>query len=130
METKVSTPTKEVIISYDRPTVIIGERINPTGKKKLQEALKAGDLAIVKKEAIEQVAAGATILDCNVNAPGVNDVKLLPEAIKLIQDTVDVPLCIDSPTLMPWKRDLKSTRASRWSIPSAVRRPGWSASCL
>jgi 5-methyltetrahydrofolate--homocysteine methyltransferase len=97
METKVSTPTKEVIISYDRPTVIIGERINPTGKKKLAEALKNGDLSIVKKEAIEQVAAGATILDCNVNAPGVDDVKLLPEAIKLIQATVDVPLCIDSP---------------------------------
>lgn len=97
METKVSTPTKEVIISYDRPTVIIGERINPTGKKKLQEALKAGDLSIIKKEALEQVAAGAAILDCNVNAPGVNDVRLLPEAIKLIQDTVDVPLCIDSP---------------------------------
>ncbi len=97
MDTKVSTPTKEVIISYDRPTVIIGERINPTGKKKLAEALKNGDLSIVKKEALEQVAAGATILDCNVNAPGVNDVKLLPEAIKVIQDTVDVPLCIDSP---------------------------------
>jgi len=97
MDTKVTTPTKEVIISYDRQTTIIGERINPTGKKKLAEALKAGDLSLVKKEALEQVAAGATILDCNVNAPGVNDVKLLPEAIKVIQDTVDVPLCIDSP---------------------------------
>jgi 5-methyltetrahydrofolate--homocysteine methyltransferase len=97
METKVSTPTKEVIISYDRATVIIGERINPTGKKKLAEALKNGDLSIIKKEALEQVAAGATILDCNVNAPGVDDVKLLPEAIKVIQDTVDVPICIDSP---------------------------------
>ncbi len=97
METRVSTPTKEVIISYDRPTIIIGERINPTGKKKLAEALKNGDLSIVKKEAIEQVAAGAAILDCNVNAPGVDDVKLLPEAIKVIQATVDVPLCIDSP---------------------------------
>ena len=51
----------------------------------------------MKKEALEQVAAGATILDCNVNAPGVDDVKLLPEAIKIIQATVDVPLCIDSP---------------------------------
>jgi 5-methyltetrahydrofolate--homocysteine methyltransferase len=97
MDTKVSTPTREVIISYDRPTVIIGERINPTGKKKLAESLKNGDLSIVKKEALEQVAAGAAILDCNVNAPGVNDVKLLPEVIKVIQDTVDVPICIDSP---------------------------------
>lgn len=107
METKVSTPTKEVIISYDRPTVIIGERINPTGKKKLQEALKAGDLSIVKKEALEQVAAGAQILDCNVNAPGVDDTKLLPEAIKMIQDTVDVPLCIDSPNASALEAGLK-----------------------
>ncbi|MGD0780589.1 MAG: dihydropteroate synthase [Dehalococcoidales bacterium] len=107
METKVSTPTKEVIISYDRPTVIIGERINPTGKKKLAEALKNGDLSIVKKEALEQVAAGATILDCNVNAPGVNDVKLLPEAIKIIQATVDVPLCIDSPNADALEAGLK-----------------------
>jgi len=107
MDTKVSTPTKEVIISYDRPTVIIGERINPTGKKKLQEALKAGDLSIIKKEALEQVAAGATILDCNVNAPGVDDVKLLPEAIKIIQDTVDVPVCIDSPNAAALEAGLK-----------------------
>lgn len=107
METKVSTPTKEVIISYDRPTVIIGERINPTGKKKLAEALKNGDLSLVKKEALEQVAAGALILDCNVNAPGVDDVKLLPEAIKVIQDTVDVPLCIDSPNSAALEAGLK-----------------------
>jgi 5-methyltetrahydrofolate--homocysteine methyltransferase len=107
METKVSTPTKEVIISYDRPTVIIGERINPTGKKKLQEALKAGDLSIIKKEALEQVAAGAQILDCNVNCPGVDDTKLLPEAIKMIQDTVDVPLCIDSPNAAALEAGLK-----------------------
>jgi len=107
MDTKVSTPTREVIISYDRPTVIIGERINPTGKKKLAEALKNGDLSIVKKEALEQVAAGATILDCNVNAPGVDDVKLLPEAIKVIQDTVDVPICIDSPNANALEAGLK-----------------------
>ncbi len=107
MDTKVSSATKEVSISYDRPTVIIGERINPTGKKKLAEALKAGDLSIVKKEALEQVAAGAAILDCNVNAPGVNDVKMLPEAIKLIMDTVDAPLCIDSPNIEALEAGLK-----------------------
>lgn len=107
VETKVSGPTKEVIISYDRPTVIIGERINPTGKKKLQEALKAGDLSIVKKEALDQVAAGAQILDCNVNCPGVDDTKLLPEAIKMIQDLVDVPLCIDSPNAAALEAGLK-----------------------
>jgi 5-methyltetrahydrofolate--homocysteine methyltransferase len=107
METKVSGPTKEVIISYDRPTVIIGERINPTGKKKLAEALKAGDLSLVKKEALEQAAAGAAILDCNVNTPGVDDVKLLPEALKVIMDTVDIPVCIDSPNIEALEAGLK-----------------------
>jgi 5-methyltetrahydrofolate--homocysteine methyltransferase len=97
METKVSSSTKEVIISYDRPAVIIGERINPTGRKKLTAALKEGDLSIVKKEALDQVEAGAAILDCNVNAQGVNDVKMLPEAVKIIMDTVEAPVCIDSP---------------------------------
>jgi 5-methyltetrahydrofolate--homocysteine methyltransferase len=97
MDTKVSSEKKEVIISINRPTVIIGERINPTGRKKLTEALKAGDLEMVRKEALIQVEAGADIIDCNVNAPGVNDVELLPRAVKIIQETVDAPMCLDSP---------------------------------
>lgn len=107
METKVSSATKEVIVSYDRPTVIIGERINPTGRKKLTAALKEGDLSMLKKEALDQTAAGAAILDCNVNAAGVNDTILLPEAIKLVQETVDTPLCIDSPNFEALKAGLK-----------------------
>ncbi|MBN1161200.1 MAG: dihydropteroate synthase [Dehalococcoidales bacterium] len=97
METKVTSDKKEVIISIDRPTVIIGERINPTGRKKLTEVLKAGDLEMVRKEALIQVEAGADIIDCNVNAPGVNDVEILPKAIKVIQEAVDAPMCLDSP---------------------------------
>ena len=97
METKVSSDKKEVIISIDRPTMLIGERINPTGRKKLSEALKAGDLEIVRREAMEQVEAGADIIDCNVNAPGVNDVDMLPKAVKIVQEAVDAPVCIDSP---------------------------------
>jgi 5-methyltetrahydrofolate--homocysteine methyltransferase len=96
METKVSSETKEVIISYDRPTVIIGERINPTGRKKCTQALQAGDLSVIEKDAREQVEAGAAILDCNVSAPGVDDVKMLPEAVKVIMNTVDVPISIDT----------------------------------
>jgi len=96
METKVSSETKEVIISYDRPTVIIGERINPSGRKKLTKALLEGDFSIVEKDAREQVEAGAVILDCNVSAQGVDDVKTLPEAVKVIMNTVDVPISIDS----------------------------------
>ena len=96
METKVSSETKEVIISYDRPTVIIGERINPTGRKKFTQALQEGDLSLVERDAREQVEAGAVILDCNVSAQGVDDVKILPEAVKVIMNTVDAPICIDS----------------------------------
>jgi 5-methyltetrahydrofolate--homocysteine methyltransferase len=97
MDTKVTGTSKEVIISISRPTVIIGERINPTGRKKLTEALKAGDLEIVRKEAVAQAAAGADIIDCNVNAPGVNDVELLPKAVQMVQSAVDNPMCLDSP---------------------------------
>lgn len=97
METKVSSASKEVIISIDRPTVLIGERINPTGRKKLTEALKAGDLALVKSEAETQAEAGADIIDVNVNAPGVDDKVLLPQAVEVVMKAVDAPVCIDCP---------------------------------
>ena len=96
MKTTVSSATKTVIIGDDQPTVIIGERINPTGKKKLAAALLEGSLDIVRQEAIRQVAAGADILDVNVGAAGVDEVALLPKAIKVVMEAVDVPLCIDS----------------------------------
>jgi 5-methyltetrahydrofolate--homocysteine methyltransferase len=96
MQTRVSSPKKEVIIGDDRPTVLIGERINPSGKKKLAEALRAGDLEIVRKEALAQVQAGADILDVNVGAFGVDEVAMLPKAVRAVMDTVDVPLCLDS----------------------------------
>jgi 5-methyltetrahydrofolate--homocysteine methyltransferase len=96
METRVSSSQNEVIIGDGQPTVLIGERINPAGKKKLAEALKAGDLEIVRKEALAQVQAGADILDVNVGTFGVDEVTLLPRAVQTVMDTVDVPLCVDS----------------------------------
>ena len=96
METRVSSPTKEVIIGDAQPTVIIGERINPAGKTKLQEALKTGNLDIIRSEALAQVQAGADILDVNVGTFGVDEVTLLPQAVQAVMDTVDIPLCIDS----------------------------------
>ncbi len=107
METKVSSAKKEVIISIDRPAVLIGERINPTGRKKLTEALKAGDLDIVRKDAIEQVEAGADIIDVNIDAPGVDDVALMPEAVKVVMAAVDVPLCFDTPNPAAMEAALK-----------------------
>ncbi len=95
METKLSSATKEVVIS-DKRTVLIGERINPTGKKKLAEALKLGDFDLVLQEARQQVEAGADILDLNVGAGGVDEVAVLPQIVKLVMQEVDVPLCFDS----------------------------------
>ena len=96
METRVMSAGREVIIGGGRPTVLIGERINPTGKKRLAEALRAGDLSVVREEALAQVAAGADILDVNVGATGVDEVAVLPLAVQAVAETVDVPLCIDS----------------------------------
>ena len=97
METVLKGLGKTVVIADGRPTAILGERINPTGKKKLAAALVAGDLEVVRQEALAQVAAGADILDVNVGAAGVDEVDLLPRALKLVMDTVDVPVCIDTP---------------------------------
>jgi 5-methyltetrahydrofolate--homocysteine methyltransferase len=97
MKTVLKGTGKKVVIGDERPTVILGERINPTGKKKLAAALLAGDLEVVSQEALAQVDAGADILDVNVGAAGVDEVDLLPKAVKLVMETVDVPVCIDTP---------------------------------
>ena len=95
METKISSTKKEVVISDSGPTILIGERINPTGKKKLAGALKSGDFDVIQQEATGQVEAGADILDVNVVAPDVDEISVLPKAIEMIMAAVDIPLCID-----------------------------------
>jgi 5-methyltetrahydrofolate--homocysteine methyltransferase len=95
VETRASSAAKEVVISYDGPTALIGERINPTGRKSLLAALQEGDLEPLVREAVSQVAAGADILDVNVGASGVDEVSVLPKAVAAIARSVDVPLCID-----------------------------------
>ncbi|UCE33479.1 MAG: dihydropteroate synthase [Deltaproteobacteria bacterium] len=107
METRVSSATTEVLITDKGPTVLIGERINPSGKKKLAEALKSGDFEVVRKEAIAQVEAGADILDVNVACPGVDEISALPKAIETIMASVDVPLCIDINNPVALKEALK-----------------------
>ena len=95
-ETVVSSAKKSVTIGGDRPTVIIGERINPTGKKRLQEALVKGDLALIREEAVTQVSAGADIIDVNVGVAGLNEVEILPAAVKTVAEAVEAPICIDT----------------------------------
>ena len=96
MKTKIWSPTREVIIGHDLPVVIIGERINPTGRKKLAQSLEQGNMQLVQEEALRQVKAGAQVLDVNVGISGTDEKALMVEAIKAVQAVTDVPLCIDS----------------------------------
>ncbi len=107
MNTEVSSAERQVIISSDRPTTLIGERINPTGKKKLAASLLAGDLSIVQAEAVAQVRAGADILDINVGVTGVDEISLLPQAVEAVMAVVDIPLCLDSDNPKALKAALK-----------------------
>ena len=85
-----------MVIGPDRPLVIIGERINPTGRKKLAKALEDGNLKLVQEEASKQVQEGAHVLDVNVGVSGIDEPKLLKEAILAVREVTEVPLCIDS----------------------------------
>lgn len=101
--TVIESKTKTVTIGFDEPFCVIGERINPTGRKKLAAELEAGNFSTVLRDAIEQVACGAMILDVNAGVvynsnpnPNETEPPLMAEMIRLIQGIVDVPLCIDS----------------------------------
>ena len=95
-ETVVTSPTREVRIGFDRPFVIIGERINPTGRKILAEEMVRGDYSRVEADAIAQVEAGAHMLDVNAGVPLADEPKMLADIVKLVQSITDVPLSIDS----------------------------------
>ena len=96
MHTVLSSATKTVTIGPDQPFCIIGERINPTGRKIFQEQLRAGDLSAIERDVIAQVEAGATMLDVNMGAPLIDEPVVLAQAVKLVQSLTDLPLCIDS----------------------------------
>lgn len=89
---------REVRIGDGSPFAIIGERINPTGRKKLAEELKQGNYDTVRSDAVAQVEAGAAVLDLNAGIPGFDEVAMLSEMVRITNDLVDVPLCIDSST--------------------------------
>jgi 5-methyltetrahydrofolate--homocysteine methyltransferase len=101
--TVIESRTKTVVIGFDEPFCVIGERINPTGRKKLAAELEAGDFSTVEKDALEQVACGAMVLDVNAGVvynsnpdPNQTEPPLMRQIIELVQGLVDVPLCIDS----------------------------------
>jgi 5-methyltetrahydrofolate--homocysteine methyltransferase len=94
--TILASATREVVIGFDRPFVVIGERINPTGRKLLAEEMRAGDFSRVERDAVAQVEAGASVLDVNAGIPMADEPAILARAIVMIQALVDVPLAIDS----------------------------------
>ena len=96
METKLTLNDVSVTISPDHPFVVIGERINPTRRKKLAETMNAGDFSIVQKDAQSQVDAGAHVLDINAGIPGADESVLLRGASQAVLETVQTPLCFDS----------------------------------
>ena len=95
-KTFVSSDKQEITIGFDSPFCVIGERINPTGRKLLATEMAAGDFSRLLTDAVAQVEAGATMLDVNAGIPMADEPAILAEAIQLVQNTVDVPLAIDS----------------------------------
>lgn len=96
MHTVLRSRSEQVTIGPDQPFCIIGERINPTGRKAFAEALRAGDLSEIVKDVDDQVAMGAHVLDVNMGVPLTDEADLLARAVMLVQEHTDVPLCIDS----------------------------------
>ena len=98
--TLVASATKEIIIGFDQPFCVIGERINPTGRKKLAAEMQVGNFETVKSDALAQMLAGATMLDINAGVtaidPNETEPPLMVETLKIVQDLVDIPLAIDS----------------------------------
>ncbi len=95
-DTVVSSASREVVIGFERPFCVIGERINPTGRRALSEEMRSGDYSRVEADAVAQVEAGAHMLDVNAGIPLADEPAILAETVKLVQSLVDVPLSIDS----------------------------------
>jgi 5-methyltetrahydrofolate--homocysteine methyltransferase len=96
VQTVLRSRSREVVIGDDQPFCIIGERINPTGRRVFQEQLRQGDLSSVEVDVARQVAGGAMVLDVNMGAPLVDEAELMDRAVRLVQSLTDLPLCIDS----------------------------------
>jgi 5-methyltetrahydrofolate--homocysteine methyltransferase len=114
VQTIVKSPTQTVVIGPDQPFVIIGERINPTGRKKLAAEMQAGDFSRVIKDALAQVLAGAHILDINAGVPSAEPQKIEPQlmvrAVEEVQAVTDIPLCIDSSVVPALIAGLKAAK--------------------
>jgi len=110
LDTILSSPTRSVVIGPGRPFVIIGERINPTGRRLLGQEMAAGNFERVRADALAQVAAGAHVLDVNAGVPLADEPALLAEAIRIVQEVTDVPICIDSSVVAALNSGLAAVR--------------------
>ncbi len=107
MHTVLSSASKQVTMGHDQPFVIIGERLNPTGRKIFQEKLRADDLSTINIDVADQVAGGADMLDVNMGVPLTDEPALLARAIQLVQSLTDLPICIDSSVIEALEAGLK-----------------------
>lgn len=106
-ETVLRSATREVVIASNRPFCVIGERINPTGRRQFQEQLRAGDLSAIERDVAAQVAGGADVLDVNMGVPLTDEADLLVRAIQLVRANTDLPVCIDSSVVEALEAGLK-----------------------
>ena len=114
LTTTLSSKSKIVEIHRDKPTIIIGERINPTGRKKVLAALQSGDFESVRKDALNQVNAGAAMIDINAGVPDADEITLLSQVMEEVMAVTDVPLCIDTANPAAPKLLSNSTRVKHW----------------
>jgi len=106
--TVIGSATRDHIIGFDKPFTMIGERINPTGRKLLAEEMKNGDFSRVEADALAQIEAGAHMLDINAGIPLADEPGLLAKAIELVQSLSDIPICIDSSIVEALERGLEA----------------------
>ena len=116
-DTVLSTPTRETVIGFDRPFVIIGERINPTGRKLLAEEMKNDDFSRVEADAAAQVAAGAQMLDVNAGIPLADEPAILAKTVRLVQTSWTCRCRSTPPSSTLWKRDSRCIGARHSSTP-------------
>lgn len=109
-ETVLRSATKEVVIGHGRRFCLIGERINPTGRRIFQEQLREGDLSAIERDVHAQVAGGADVLDVNMGVPLTDEAELLARAIHLVQELTDTPICIDSSVVEALEAGLSAYR--------------------
>ncbi len=108
--TTLRSETKEVVIGHDRRFCLIGERINPTGRRIFQEQLRAGDMSAIERDVVAQVEGGADVLDVNMGVPLTDEPELLAKAITMIQGLTDLPICIDSSVVEALEAGLSTYR--------------------